>query len=334
MNNKHLIQKEKDLIVSLYLKGNTYREIKKITGFSQQAIANQVKGMRGPKGALKLAKGKGRLIRSDETKQKLSEIAKRNIIKSKNKIWTKPEREFKKILNELSIGVKFSDDVKEIFNIKDDENPTILFQYPLQRYVCDFVDLENNIVYCINGDFWHANPLLYKKENLTKIQKHNYHHDINRKIFLEGKGFKVIDIWESEINWNKELVISKIQATRKLETPLVLHTRPAGFDPQVAYPEDWSNRIRQLWFKKPRILKKKTKKICPICSSSFEFYEKINRPRIFCSRKCASLNYRKVKERPAKEQILKDLETMSFCAVGRKYNVSDNAIRKWIGIKR
>lgn len=34
--------------------------------------------------------------------------------------------------------------------------------------------------------------------------------------------------------------------------------------------------------------------------------------------------------RPAYEQLLDDLKTMSYCAVGRKYRVSDHAIRKWI----
>jgi Helix-turn-helix domain len=34
--------------------------------------------------------------------------------------------------------------------------------------------------------------------------------------------------------------------------------------------------------------------------------------------------------RPSYDQLMKDLGTMSYCAVGRKYGVSDNAIRKWV----
>jgi transposase-like protein len=34
--------------------------------------------------------------------------------------------------------------------------------------------------------------------------------------------------------------------------------------------------------------------------------------------------------RPSYEQLLDDLQTMSFVAVGRKYGVSDNAVRKWL----
>jgi transposase-like protein len=35
-------------------------------------------------------------------------------------------------------------------------------------------------------------------------------------------------------------------------------------------------------------------------------------------------------ERPSYEQLIQDVESMSFLAVGRKYGVSDNAVRKWI----
>src|SRR5207248_4725081 len=34
--------------------------------------------------------------------------------------------------------------------------------------------------------------------------------------------------------------------------------------------------------------------------------------------------------RPSYAQLKADLETMSFGAVGRKYGVSDNAVRKWL----
>lgn len=61
----------------------------------------------------------------------------------------------------------------------------------------------------------------------------------------------------------------------------------------------------------------------------------------YCSRACgtkwdrASLrgkpnpSDRKV-ERPPYEQLLKEIEATSYLAVGRKYGVSDNAVRKWV----
>ena len=42
-----------------------------------------------------------------------------------------------------------------------------------------------------------------------------------------------------------------------------------------------------------------------------------------------SQHLRKV-ERPSYEQLMEDVRTMSMLAVGRKYGVSDNAVRKWI----
>lgn len=44
---------------------------------------------------------------------------------------------------------------------------------------------------------------------------------------------------------------------------------------------------------------------------------------------CHSKTQRKV-ERPSKEQLLKELQESSYVAVGKKYGVSDNAIRKWL----
>lgn len=59
----------------------------------------------------------------------------------------------------------------------------------------------------------------------------------------------------------------------------------------------------------------------------------------YCSRECGQrhdrrrqepkLQTRKV-ERPSYEQLKADLESMSCVAVGRKYGVSDNAVRKWL----
>ena len=39
---------------------------------------------------------------------------------------------------------------------------------------------------------------------------------------------------------------------------------------------------------------------------------------------------KKVKNRPSKEHLLKEIQESSYCAVGRKYGVSDNAVRKWV----
>jgi len=35
-------------------------------------------------------------------------------------------------------------------------------------------------------------------------------------------------------------------------------------------------------------------------------------------------------ERPSYDQLIADVASTSFLAIGRKYGVSDNAVRKWI----
>ena len=44
---------------------------------------------------------------------------------------------------------------------------------------------------------------------------------------------------------------------------------------------------------------------------------------------CSRQNQRRV-NRPSKEQLKQDILQMGYSATGRKYKVSDNAIRKWL----
>jgi len=46
-------------------------------------------------------------------------------------------------------------------------------------------------------------------------------------------------------------------------------------------------------------------------------------------RRVNDVNLRKCKNRPTKEELADMIESMSWCSIGRKYGVSDNAVRKW-----
>jgi hypothetical protein len=79
------------------------------------------------------------------------------------------------------------------------------------------------------------------------------------------------------------------------------------------------------------------------CARCGEFFRAKHRPQRFCSRYCGTRGVpnghrlrgvpcpdtRKV-ERPPYEQLMEEIEATSYLAVGRKYGVSDNAVRKWI----
>jgi hypothetical protein len=79
-------------------------------------------------------------------------------------------------------------------------------------------------------------------------------------------------------------------------------------------------------------------RLCPSCKRPFV-------PRTIRNRYCSEACWGKVAAelyrgrphpetrkvpRPSFEQLQADLATMSFLAVGRKYGVSDNAVRKWL----
>lgn len=80
-------------------------------------------------------------------------------------------------------------------------------------------------------------------------------------------------------------------------------------------------------FNKYRMNSKKAKynepAYCKICSKLLQD----DRAK-FCSMDCKGISSRVV-ERPTKNQLIQDINNMSFVKIGKKYGVSDNAVRKW-----
>ena len=66
-------------------------------------------------------------------------------------------------------------------------------------------------------------------------------------------------------------------------------------------------------------------KKCPVCQK--EYYTQYE-DQIHCSQQCAHVAQQRV-ERPSREELKSLIRNHSFLALGRKYGVSDNAIRKW-----
>ena len=48
------------------------------------------------------------------------------------------------------------------------------------------------------------------------------------------------------------------------------------------------------------------------------------------SGKCLSCSQLKVQDRPSKEILQEEIEKLGYCAVCRKYGVSDKSVKKWI----
>ena len=77
-------------------------------------------------------------------------------------------------------------------------------------------------------------------------------------------------------------------------------------------------------------IRKKIQLVCPICRNIFQKTNKGSQR--YCSPKCANTANRKVKNRPLKEKLLKELKNANFEEMGRKYGVTGNCIRKWLKI--
>jgi hypothetical protein len=74
----------------------------------------------------------------------------------------------------------------------------------------------------------------------------------------------------------------------------------------------------------PDIIKK-----CPTCKKDFSVSDtKHGRKKIYCSSECSHEKLRKTIW-PTKETLIGDIQGMSWLAIGKKYGVSDNAVRKW-----
>lgn len=64
---------------------------------------------------------------------------------------------------------------------------------------------------------------------------------------------------------------------------------------------------------------------CPVCGNIV-----VNPRANFCSSSCAATHRNKNSGRPSREELVERLENgVSMLALGRRYGVSDNAVRKW-----
>lgn len=65
---------------------------------------------------------------------------------------------------------------------------------------------------------------------------------------------------------------------------------------------------------------------CSFCNLQYEAKDKNQK---YCSYECHKKSLRKT-ERPSKEQLIMEISQSNYVQVGKKYGVSDNAIRKWL----
>lgn len=120
------------------------------------------------------------------------------------------------------------------------------------------------------------------------------------------KTYNIKDRWKKE---NLEKIIKNSKSKKEIFKKLGLINGGNNFKTLKKYISLYNIDIYQKDYCKCGNLKSKYSKVCS---------------------KYNSVNNRKIKNRPSHDILKKDIEELGYCGNGRKYGVSDNAVRKWI----
>ena len=67
------------------------------------------------------------------------------------------------------------------------------------KFIFDFYLPEHNYVIECQGDYWHANPIIYENKKLSNTQLFNVERDERKMRFINSNEFKYIYLWENYI---------------------------------------------------------------------------------------------------------------------------------------
>ena len=120
---------------------------------------------------------------SQFTKDKMSDSAIKNIIKSGKVKRSKLEYKFETLLELLEVQYNHS------------------FYIPSIKKIYDFYLPDYNLLIEVDGDFWHCNPINYP-EPTCRTQEINIINDKFKNEWAEENGYKLLRFWEDDINNN------------------------------------------------------------------------------------------------------------------------------------
>jgi G:T-mismatch repair DNA endonuclease (very short patch repair protein) len=93
-----------------------------------------------------------------------------------------------------------------------------LFVFDTNSYLPDFFIPNKNLIIECYGDFWHANPKIFKKNDTTHkniIAETVWKRDKNRETTFISNGYKFLNFWESDINNNLDAIKKEIYEITK-----------------------------------------------------------------------------------------------------------------------
>jgi len=257
--------------------------------------------------AIKMAEKMGRRdyksLWTPDRKKKQSEL---------KKIFYKkyPEKHPNRILANNRIKMSFPE--RMVYDYLKKEEISFIHNAPILKYFVDF--LIGNVGIEVDGEKWHdkikdsnRDSEILSHENIRIIR-------IPAKIIIKQTPVilsKILNLDDKkEIQYKIEEFLNNIEENRKKE--------------QI-------NQIIEMDTNNPKLIYNNIKSEinirCKTCNRYFCYVP--NKPYIrYCSHKCASFSNRKIIW-PSKQQLRKDIKKFSVVHVGKKYGVSDNAVRKW-----
>ena len=172
------------------------------------------KVMSNPERGKNISKALTGVEKSDEHKEKLSEVAKER--------WSSPEEREKQSHrrmvwmreNDYTVNSRTEEIVNTILKTLDLVEDV---DYERQSYVrdikayYDFKIFKNNTYIEVDGDFWHCNPDTKHNEPLYEAQFKNIERDKVKTKWCEDNGYPLIRFWENDINNNLDDVINKLK---------------------------------------------------------------------------------------------------------------------------
>lgn len=99
-------------------------------------------------------------------------------------------------------------------DLLDKYNIQYLHNEKLGDFLPDFQIINTNIIIEVQGDYFHCNPNIYGKGPKDEIQIKHVVRDYYKKCYYCSNGYSLIEIWEYDINHNKdkvEEIIKKIK---------------------------------------------------------------------------------------------------------------------------
>ena len=101
---------------------------------------------------------------------------------------------------------------KKINDLLQSHNIKVENEHPEKYHSIDIYLPEYNLMIEIMGDYWHANPLKYNIDNLTKQQKKSIKQDKSKHSYVKKyENIEILYLWEKDIKTNIDLCWLLIQ---------------------------------------------------------------------------------------------------------------------------